>query len=106
VTGHLRDHATVRRWMTSVDSMYHLSDFEWAGRLCVLEEFCAQLAQGPDDMIAGAAGSRAAKNDYLRRLKRFASLRYPGARAAHDAENVVRSFLIHNGARVFVRPYD
>jgi hypothetical protein len=105
VAGDVRDYATVRRWIASVDGMYHLSTEEWAVRLRVLDEFCATLQRDPDVLIADARASRDAKNEYLRRLKRFAGERYPGSRPAHDAQNVVRSFLIHNGARVFVRPY-
>lgn len=86
--------------------MYRLSTDEWAERLAVLEAFCAETGADPDEMVVAARAGRAAKDDYLRRLKRFASERHPrGSREAHDAENVVRSFLIHNGARVFVRPY-
>ena len=97
----------MRRWIASVDAMYRLSPDEWAERLAVLEAFCAETGADPDAMVAEARAERSAKNDYLRRLKRFAAQRHPpGSRAAHDAENVVRSFLIHNGARVFVRPYE
>jgi hypothetical protein len=86
--------------------MYHLSADEWTERLGVLADFCAVVATEPDRMIAESRADRAAKNEYMRRLRRFAAERHPpGSRAAHDAENVVRSFFIHNGARVFVRPY-
>jgi hypothetical protein len=92
--------------MSSVDGMYHLSDGEWADRLDMLGRFCRAVSASPDRMIAEARADRAAKNVYMRRLRRFAAdLHAPGSRAAHDAENVVRSFFIHNGARVFVRPY-
>src|SRR5690242_9667086 len=92
--------------MASVDAMYHLSEREWADRLSVLGRWCREVGADPDQVIADARASREVKNDYLRSLKRFVSERYPGQRAAHDAENVVRSFFIHNGARVFVRPYE
>jgi len=96
---------TVRRWMASVDAMYHLSEREWSDRLGVLGEWCREVGDDPDRVIASARASRDAKNEYMRSLKRFARERYPEGRSAHDVENVVRSFFIHNGARVFVRPY-
>jgi hypothetical protein len=102
----LADYATVQRWIASVDAMYHLSGDEWAGRLGVLEQFCHAVGDDPDHLIAASKSSRAAKNEYMRRLKRFARERYAEPRSAHDAENVVRSFFIHNGARVIVRPYE
>ena len=97
---------TVLRWRASVDAMYHLPEREWAERLQVLEDWCGAIGEDPDRVIAAARASREAKNGYMRSLKRFARERYPDGRPAHDAENVVRSFFIHNGARVFVRPYE
>jgi len=102
----LQQHATVRHWISTVDEMFHLSDDEWSERLGVLRDFCATTTTDPDRMIADSRANRDAKNEYMRRLKSFARERYPAPRAAHDAENVVRSFFIHNGARVFVRPYE
>jgi hypothetical protein len=101
----LANRETVRRWIASVDSMYHLSEREWADRLTVLTEWCQAVGEDPDRVIASAKKSRDAKNAYMRSVKRFAGERYQESRSAHDAENVVRSFFIHNGARVFVRPY-
>lgn len=100
------DRATVRRWIDSVDRMYHLSEPEWTERLAVLTAFCEAVGDDPDHMIASARSSLDAKNDSMRALRRFVRERYAGGDAAHDAENVVRSFFIHNGARVFVRPYE
>jgi hypothetical protein len=102
----LRQHSTVKQWISRVDEMFHLSEQEWSERLSVLDGFCAEVTTEPDRMIAESRASRDAKNEYMRRLKRFTAERHPDARAAHDAENVVRSFFIHNGARVFVRPYE
>jgi hypothetical protein len=100
------EYDTVRRWRSNVDGMFHLSSEEWATRLGVLRAFCAEARTDPDQMITRSRVSREAKNEYMRQLKRFVRDRYPDARSAHDAENVVRSFFIHNGARVFVRPYE
>lgn len=101
----VRDCSTVRYWIATVNDMYHLSDDEWEDRLRVLNDFCQIVAADPERMIKESRAGRDAKNEYMRQLKRFVRERYPSARAAHDAENVVRSFFIHNGARVFVRPY-
>ena len=56
-------------------------------------------------MIREALEERQEKIDFMRRLKRFAREVCVSPHAAHDWENVVRSFFIHNGARVVVRPY-
>jgi hypothetical protein len=101
----LRSFPTVQRWVDAVNGMYHLSDTEWADRFEILGRFCSDLEVDPDRMITDSLRSRDVKNEYMRRLKRFVRERYSDSRAAHDAENVVRSFFIHNGARVFVRPY-
>jgi hypothetical protein len=101
----VRERPTVRYWIATVNDMYHLSDDEWEDRLRVLNDFCDVMEADPERMIKESRASRDAKNEYMRQLKRFAREKYPDARAAHDAENVVRSFFIHNGARVFVRPY-
>ena len=100
------DYATIQGWMSKVNDMFHLSDEEWSARLDILGDFCSEIETDPDQMIAAARSSRDAKNEYMRRLKHFVRERYHGKRSAHDAENVVRSFFIHNGARVFVRPYE
>lgn len=102
----LTTYATVQLWMRKVNEMFHLSEDEWASRLSVLGEFCEAVGCDPDTMIAQSRADRGAKNDYMRELKRLVRSRYEGSRRAHDAENVVRSFFIHNGARVFVRPYE
>lgn len=101
----VRDCRTVRHWVETVNGMYHLSDDEWDGRLRFLNDFCDEVESDPDHMIQESRSDRNAKNEYMRRLKRFVRGRYPDPRAAHDAENIVRSFFINNGARVFVRPY-
>jgi hypothetical protein len=42
----------------------------------------------------------------VRISKRIARETTRDARAAHDWDGVIRSFFIHNGARVVVRPYE
>jgi hypothetical protein len=100
------EYASVQSWMSRVNDMFHLSEEEWTTRLGILREFCSAVDTDPDQMIAASRDSRDVKNDFMRQLKRFVRAHYPAPRAAHDAENVVRSFFIHNGARVFVRPYE
>jgi hypothetical protein len=41
----------------------------------------------------------------MRRSKQIAKEVTADSRAAHDWDGIVRSFFIHNGARVVVRPY-
>ena len=57
-------------------------------------------------MIAAATGEKGAKVDFMRLSKAIAAEVTPGARAAHDWDGIIRSFFIHNGARVVVRPYE
>jgi hypothetical protein len=100
----MRAYATVQKWMANVNRYYQLDAAEWEGRLKTLGEFCQHVGQDPDTMIGEALEKRAVKIEYMRRLKQLARQVCPGLRAAHDWENVVRSFFIHNGARVVVRP--
>ncbi len=101
----IKSYATVQKWIANVDRYYNLSADEWQGRLRILEDFCKALDQDPDAMIAEALNDRAEKIDYIRRLRGFAKEQSASRHAAHDMENVVRSFFIHNGARVVTRPY-
>ena len=57
-------------------------------------------------MIRSAVEEKGAKVDMMRRSKRIAKEVTRDARAAHDWDGIVRSFFIHNGARVVVRPYE
>jgi hypothetical protein len=101
----MREYQSVQLWMDNVNSMFHLSEAEWDGRLKVLRQFCESEAKDPDEVIADARSNRAEKIDYMRRLKRFVKTMTPSETAAHDYENIVRSFFINNGARVVTRPY-
>jgi hypothetical protein len=101
----IKSYATVQKWIANVDRYYHLGEDEWADRLRIMEDFCRAADQDPDAMIAEALNDRAEKIDYMRRLKSFAKEQSKSRNAAHDLENVVRSFFIHNGARVVTRPY-
>ena len=74
-------------------------------RLSVLAEFCSSLGEDPDLVISASRADREAKVEYMRKLKHLAGERYPEPRTAHEAENVVRSFFIHNGTRVLTTPY-
>lgn len=101
----IKSYASVQKWVANVNRYYHLSEAEWEGRLKALGEFCQHLGKDPDTMIREALEERQEKVDFMRRLKRFAKEVCASPHAAHDWENVVRSFFIHNGARVVVRPY-
>ncbi len=101
----LRDQETVKRWIANVDAAFHLSEPEWQERLTILAEFCAHQGKDPDVIIREARGDRAQKIDHMRRLRYWVAAAGLDDRRAHDRQNVIRSFFIHNGARVITKPY-
>lgn len=101
----MREYKSVQLWLDAVNSMFHLSDAEWDSRLQVLYQFCESEKKDPDEIIADARSDRAEKIDYMRRLKRFVKTMTTSEAAAHNYENIVRSFFINNGARVVTKPY-
>lgn len=101
----IKSYTSVQKWVANVNRYYNLSDEEWASRLQTLTDFCRTESTDPDMMIAEALAERSEKIDYMRRLKKFAREQASNPRVAHDLENIVRSFFIHNGARVVTRPY-
>jgi len=102
----IKSYTTVQKWIANVNRYYNLSDEEWMGRLQMLADFCEAEEKDPDTMIAEALAEKSDKVDYMRHLKKFVKEQSANPRIAHDLENVVRSFFIHNGARVVVRPYN
>jgi len=96
---------TVQTWMEDINRFYRLTDEEWAFRLEVLRRFCEYIGKDPDSVIEEAKGARAEKLDYMRRLRGYVRSLGLSESTAHDHENVIRSFFIHNGARVVVKPY-
>src|SRR5262245_10977679 len=102
----IKSYTSVQKWIANVNRYYNLSDAEWVGRLQILDDFCHSEEKDPDTMIAEALVEKSDKVDYMRRLKKFVKAQSANPRIAHDLENVVRSFFIHNGARVVVRPYN
>lgn len=102
----LRSCTTVRRWIDNVNRYYQLPDAEWEVRLATLQTFCERLGKDPDAVISDALGEKGAKVDFMRSSKQIGREVSPDARAAHDWDGVIRSFFIHNGARVVVRPYE
>jgi hypothetical protein len=101
----IKSYASVQKWITNVNRYYNLSDEEWTGRLQTLADFCQSDNTDPDTMIAEALAERSEKVDYMRRFKKFVKEQTTNPHIAHDLENIVRSFFIHNGARVVTRPY-
>ena len=101
----LKSYASVQKWITNVNGYYDLSDEEWMGRLQMLADFCQSEEQDPDTMITHALADKGEKIDFIRRLKKFVKTQTTNPRLGHDMENIVRSFFIHNGARVVTRPY-
>jgi hypothetical protein len=102
----LRSYATVARWIANVNRYYQLPESEWAPRLAALRTFCERVGKDPDQVIRAALEEKEAKVDLMRRSKAIAREVSSDSRAAHDWDGVVRSFFIHNGARVVVRPYE
>ena len=102
----LRSYGTVTRWIDNVNRYYQLPESEWVDRLAALRVFCEQVGKDPDAVIRSAVEEKGAKVDMMRRSKRIAKEVTRDARAAHDWDGIVRSFFIHNGARVVVRPYE
>ena len=101
----IRSYASVQKWMANVNRYYNLSAEEWDARIRMLSDFCQSEQKDPDIVIAEALADRADKVDFIRRLKKFVKTRTSDPHIGHDMENVVRSFFIHNGARVVTRPY-
>jgi hypothetical protein len=98
-------YASVQHWMEVVNARYALSDREWEERLDVLWKFCDSLGKDPDAIIKDALDERNSKLDYMRQLRRWAKEQARSESAAHELQNVVRSFFINNGARVLTKPY-
>jgi hypothetical protein len=102
----LQGYACVVRWIEGVNRYYKLSDSDWTPRLEVVRLFCERLGKDPDAVIRAAIEEKGAKVEMMRRSKQIAKEVTGDARAAHDWDGIVRSFFIHNGARVVVRPYE
>lgn len=96
---------TVQTWMEETNRFYNLADEEWAFRLKVLKQFCEYIGKDPDSIIKEAKDARSEKLDYMRRLRGYVRTLGLSESTAHEHENVIRSFFIHNGARVVVKPY-
>ena len=101
----LRSYASVARWIENVNRYYQLGDAEWSERLDALRTFCERAGRDPDALVRDAVDTKTEKVDLMRLSKKVAAELCADPRAAHDWDNVVRSFFIHNGARVVVRPY-
>jgi len=98
-------YSSVQHWMEVVGARHGLSEQDWTERLTVLWGYCRSLDKDPDTIIQDALDGRDSKLDYMRHLKRWASEQAKTPPAAHELENVVRSFFINNGARVLTKPY-
>jgi hypothetical protein len=102
----LRSYASVVRWIESVNRYYRLDEREWDERLAALGRFCERAGKNPDELVREALERKEAKVDFMRLSKEVAREATEDPRAAHDHDNAIRSFFIHNGARVVVRPYE
>jgi len=101
----LKSYSSVQKWIRNVNQMFALSESEWNDRLQVLAEFCAHVGKNPDEIIEDALEEKGQKVDFMRRLREGSKLKFRDPVRAHEWQNVVRSFFIHNGARVVVRTY-
>lgn len=102
----IKSYATVQKWIANVNRYYQLTDAEWEERLAALRTFCERVGSDPDTLIEEARENKERKVDLMRTLRKIAHQAAAGAQAAHDWDNIVRSFFIHNGARVVVRAYE
>ena len=102
----IRRYASVTRWVDNVNRYYKLPESEWETRLAALGKFCERAGKDPDAVIAAATGEKGAKVDYMRLSKQIGKEVSADSRAAHDWDGIIRSFFIHNGARVVTRPYE
>jgi hypothetical protein len=102
----LRGYTCVVRWIEGVNRYYDLPDSDWTPRLEVVRLFCERLGKDPDAVIRAALDEKGAKVEMMRQSKQIAKEVTADSRAAHDWDGIVRSFFIHNGARVVVRPYE
>ena len=102
----LRRFSSVTRWVENVNRYYNLPESEWEPRLAALRTFCERAGKDPDAVIAAATGEKGAKVDFMRLSKQVGREVTGDSRAAHDWDGFIRSFFIHNGARVVVRPYE
>jgi hypothetical protein len=101
-----RRYASVARWIENVNRYYKLPDDEWVPRLAAVRLFCERMGRNPDEVIRSAIDEKGAKVEMMRRSRQIAKEVTADSRSAHDWDGVVRSFFIHNGARVVVRPYE
>ena len=101
----LKSYASVARWIENVNKYYQLPDEEWAPRLEALRVYCERAGKDPDAIIHDATEVQGTKPDFMRLSKKVAKEVHGDSREAHDWDGYIRSFFIHNGARVVTRPY-
>ena len=101
----IKNCSTVQTWINEVNRYYKLKEEEWKFRLEVLMGFCEYIGKDPDSIIKEAKENRSEKLDYMRRLRQYIRDLDLSENLLHEYENVIRSFFIHNGARVIVKPF-
>jgi hypothetical protein len=102
----LKSYASVQRWIENVNKYYQLPDEEWGPRLEALAVYCERAGKNPDAIIQDALEVKGSKPDFMRLSKQVAKEVKGDGREAHDWDGYIRSFFIHNGARVVTRPYE
>ena len=102
----VRSFATVQRWIENVNKLYQLPDEEWVRRVDALRIYCERAGKDPDAIIKDALEIQGSRPDFMRLSKKVAKELKGDTREAHDWDGHIRSFFIHNGARVVTRPYE
>lgn len=102
----LRRFPSVARWIENVNKYYALPAEEWAPRLEALRVYCDRAGKDPDAIVREATEVQGTKPDFMRLSKKVAKELHGESREAHDWDGYIRSFFIHNGARVVTRPYE
>ena len=102
----VRSFASVQRWIENVNKLYQLPDDEWVARVDALRIYCERAGKDPDAIIKDALEVQGSRPDFMRLSKKVAKELKGDTREAHDWDGFIRSFFIHNGARVVTRPYE
>lgn len=98
-------YASVQRWIGANSPIDPFEARLRTRKLDVLAAFCAHQGLDPDAMVEESHSSRTVKNNHMRDLREWVSGYAEGARATHEAENVVRAFFMTNGLRVLAKPF-
>lgn len=97
----LQAFGTVAPWVKALPPMPQVR----RRHLDALARWCEADGNDPDTLVAQGHEGRDAKNDAMRRLKKWVDSQEGSDRERHDLQNAVRSFYIFHGLRVLTKPY-